>query len=69
VGSGLEMRDGYLALRANLASAKGQRIVDRRAGRNLSQDEAERLARDLGSIRLSGASFEFKATVSYRGCS
>ena len=67
VGSGLEMRDGYLALRANLASAKGRRIVDRRAGRNLSQDEAERLARDLSSISLGGASFEFRATVSYRG--
>ncbi|MDE1858754.1 MAG: 2,3-bisphosphoglycerate-independent phosphoglycerate mutase [Thaumarchaeota archaeon] len=67
VGSGLEMRDGYLALRANLASAKGRRILDRRAGRNLSQDEAERLALDLSSISLRGASFEFKATVSYRG--
>lgn len=67
VGSGLEVRDGYLALRANLASAKGRRIVDRRAGRNLSQDEAERLADDVRSISLGGASFEFKATVSYRG--
>ena len=67
VGSGLEMRDGYLALRANLASAKGRKIVDRRAGRNLTQDEAERLAQDVGKIRLRGASFEFKATVSYRG--
>ena len=67
VGSGLEMRDGFLALRANLASAKGRKIVDRRAGRNLTQGEAERLARDVGTIRLSGASFEFRATVSYRG--
>lgn len=67
VGSGLEMRDGYLALRANLASVKGRRIVDRRAGRNLTQEEAERLAQDVGKIDLRGASFEFRATVSYRG--
>ena len=67
VGSGLEMRDGYLALRANLASAKGRMIVDRRAGRNLTQEEAERLARDVGEVSLGGASFEFRATVSYRG--
>jgi 2,3-bisphosphoglycerate-independent phosphoglycerate mutase len=67
VGSGLEMRDGYLALRANFASAKGRRIVDRRAGRNLSQGEAQRLAEDVGRIALRGASFDFRATVGYRG--
>ena len=32
VGSGLEMKDGDVALRANLASARGRLIVDRRAG-------------------------------------
>jgi len=67
VGSGLEVRKGDLALRANLASAKGRRIVDRRAGRNLTQEEAELLAADLNGISLGGARFEFKATISYRG--
>jgi 2,3-bisphosphoglycerate-independent phosphoglycerate mutase len=67
IGSGLEMKDGDLALRANLASSKGKRIVDRRAGRNLTQEEAEALAGDLNGMRLSGAEFEFKATISYRG--
>lgn len=67
VGSGLAMRDGYLALRANLASAKGRTIVDRRAGRDMTQEEAERLAEDLKGVRLDGAEFDFRATVSYRG--
>ncbi len=67
IGSGLEMRDGDLALRANLASAKGRKIVDRRAGRDLTQEEAERLAEDLKKVELKGADFEFRATVSYRG--
>ncbi len=67
VGAGLRMRDGDLALRANLASARGGRIVDRRAGRDLTQEEAEALAEDLKQVRLTGAEFEFKATVSYRG--
>ena len=67
VGAGLEVRDGDLALRANLASADGSRILDRRAGRNLTQGEAEALAEDLKKVELSGAEFEFKATVSYRG--
>jgi 2,3-bisphosphoglycerate-independent phosphoglycerate mutase len=67
VGSGLEVRKGDLALRANLASSRGRRIVDRRAGRDLTQKEAELLARDLNSISLDGARFEFRATISYRG--
>ena len=67
VGAGLEVRDGDLALRANLASAKGRRILDRRAGRNLTQEEADALAEDLKAIELTGATFEFRATVSYRG--
>lgn len=67
VGSGLEVRRGDLALRANLASAKGKRIVDRRAGRNLTQEEAVRLAGELSGIRLKGAELEFRATISYRG--
>jgi 2,3-bisphosphoglycerate-independent phosphoglycerate mutase len=67
VGSGLQLKNGDLALRANLASARGSRIIDRRAGRNLTQEEADLLAEDLKGIRLSRAQFEFKATVSYRG--
>ena len=67
VGSGLEVRDGDLALRANLASAKGRRIADRRAGRDLTQAEAEALAEELRRVELTGATFEFRATVSYRG--
>lgn len=67
VGSGLEVRPGDLALRANLASAKGRRIIDRRAGRNLTQQEAVRMAEGLNGIRLKGAELEFRATISYRG--
>lgn len=67
VGSGLEVKDGDLALRANLASARGRSIVDRRAGRDLTQEEAEALAEDINKIRLEGGTFEFRATVSYRG--
>lgn len=67
IGAGLEVRDGDVALRANLASAKGSRIVDRRAGRDLTQEEAEALARDLHEVKLTGATFEFRTTVSYRG--
>jgi 2,3-bisphosphoglycerate-independent phosphoglycerate mutase len=66
VGAGLRFRKGCLALRANFASAEGRRIVDRRAGRDLTQEEADLLAQALGGIRLAGADFEFRPTVSYR---
>ncbi|QQG49030.1 MAG: 2,3-bisphosphoglycerate-independent phosphoglycerate mutase [archaeon] len=67
IGSGLDIGKGDLALRANLASASGRRILDRRAGRNLTQAEAEALQDEINSIKLPGAQLEFRATVSYRG--
>jgi 2,3-bisphosphoglycerate-independent phosphoglycerate mutase len=67
VGAGIRFRDGELALRANLATSSGTRIVDRRAGRNLTQEEAEALQEEINSIVLKDATFEFRATVSYRG--
>lgn len=67
IGSDVRVRNGDLALRANFASTRGRRIVDRRAGRDLTQSEADRLGADLNSIKLKDAEFEFKATVSYRG--
>ncbi len=67
VGAGLELAPGDLALRANFASVVGRRIVDRRAGRNLTDEEALRLSEDLRSMTLRDADFEFKHTISYRG--
>ncbi len=67
VGCGLELRDGDLALRANFAAVEGRTIIDRRAGRDLTQEEANELAGELNEISLDGAHLEFKASVSYRG--
>lgn len=67
VGAGLGVKDGDLALRTNLASVAGRLIRDRRAGRNLTQEEAKALELDVGRIELRGAEFEYRATVGYRG--
>ncbi|MBI3116009.1 MAG: 2,3-bisphosphoglycerate-independent phosphoglycerate mutase [Thaumarchaeota archaeon] len=67
IGAGIKFRDGQLALRANFATSERGLIVDRRAGRDLRQDEAEELARELSRMELSGAEFEFRTTISYRG--
>lgn len=67
VGANVKFRDGSLALRANFATVRGGKIVDRRAGRNLTDEEAAELSEELMGIKLTDASFEFRNTVSYRG--
>jgi 2,3-bisphosphoglycerate-independent phosphoglycerate mutase len=68
LGSGLRFSDGDLALRCNFASVQDQRIVDRRAGRNVTTDQAIELVntvnRDDELIALSA--FELKATIGHR---
>ncbi|MGH2730669.1 MAG: alkaline phosphatase family protein, partial [Actinomycetota bacterium] len=72
VGAGIEVTDGDLAYRVNFATVEpdgdGWVIVDRRVGRDLSSEEAGLLAAEVqDKVRLSGASFDFKATVGHRG--
>jgi 2,3-bisphosphoglycerate-independent phosphoglycerate mutase len=72
VGAGLDVADGDLAYRVNFATVEreGDRwaIVDRRVGRDLSSDEARRLAQDLREgVSLEDAGFDFEATVGHRG--
>jgi 2,3-bisphosphoglycerate-independent phosphoglycerate mutase len=67
VGSGINFMDGQLALRANFATTEHGLISDRRAGRDLTREEATELAGELKGIELKGAEFEFRSTISYRG--
>lgn len=67
---GLTVNDGDLALRVNLATLRddGKKIIDRRVGRDLSQEEATALAKEVNSkVTLSSATFEFKNTIGHRG--
>jgi 2,3-bisphosphoglycerate-independent phosphoglycerate mutase len=68
LGAGVEFHDGDLALRAGFATVKGDKLVDRRAGRNLSTAEAHELGVALTKeLRLkSGVRFVFKPTVGHR---
>lgn len=69
-GAGLEVADGDLALRCNFATlGPGGVIIDRRAGRNLTIEEASKLAEAINeNVKLETypASFKFKSTVGYR---
>ena len=74
--AGLSVKEGNLAHRVNFATLEegketfGRRIVDRRVGRNLTQEEATGLCKAINSkIRLTSfpADFEFLNTIGHRG--
>lgn len=67
-GAGMEMTDDTLALRCNFATIdKNKEIIDRRAGRNVTRDDAISLQYEINNIRLGDARMMFKATVGHRG--
>jgi 2,3-bisphosphoglycerate-independent phosphoglycerate mutase len=70
-GAGLDMKNGDLALRCNFATlGEARKIVDRRAGRNLTSKEASLLSEAVNKeVKLDShpASFTFKNTLGHRG--
>lgn len=68
LGIGMDFRDGDLAYRINFATAEWPEIVDRRVGRDLSNEEAHALADEVNkTLRLPGATFDLRATIEHRG--
>jgi len=70
VGANVTVNDGDLALRCNFATlGRGNEILDRRAGRNLTIEEAEKLTRAVNDeVKLESypSDFEFRNTIGYR---
>jgi len=71
VGAGLDMRSGDLALRCNLGTLAPDHssIIDRRVGRNLTQEEADELTQAINEqVQLTSypVSLQIKSTVTYR---
>ena len=68
LGSGMDFRDGDLALRVNFATQEDGEIVDRRVGRDLPSEDSHALADEVnGQVSLPGADFQLRATVEHRG--
>ena len=68
LGAGIDFHEGDLALRCNFATAERGQIVDRRAGRNVSTEEASQLAAAINrNAKLRGfTNFELKTTIGHR---
>ncbi len=68
IGSGIQFNTGDLALRCNFATARGGQIVDRRAGRNVTSEEAAQLVEAVNTNEKlrSLIDFELKSTIGHR---
>jgi 2,3-bisphosphoglycerate-independent phosphoglycerate mutase len=68
LGMRMDFRDGDLAYRVNFATADWPEIIDRRAGRDLSSEEADALADMVNDgLVLPNATFDLRASVEHRG--
>src|SRR2546428_11020933 len=65
LGSGVAFENGDLALRAGFATVEGDRLIDRRAGRNLSTEEAKELGLAVNNELLlkDKVQFDFRPTA------
>ena len=57
IGIGIDFKDGDLALRGNFATLDNEeRIIDRRAGRTIERDDAEKISKEIeNEIKFSNA--------------
>ena len=70
IGIGVDFKDGDLALRGNFATLDNEgQIIDRRAGRNIERDDAEKISKEIESgIKFSNpdASVVVAPTIGHR---
>lgn len=67
IGSGMDFRKGDLAFRANFATAKNGKIIDRRCGRNLTAEEAAELTKLVNrEVKIDEAEILLKNTIGHR---
>lgn len=70
LGAGIELKNGDLSFRTNFATIdnlEDRNILDRRAGRTLTNKEAKILAKAINSEVKLPHPFEFHSTVQHRG--
>jgi 2,3-bisphosphoglycerate-independent phosphoglycerate mutase len=66
IGAGIDVKDGDLAIRANFATRSDGKIIDRRAGRDMTAEDAKTLQEELKRVKLDDAEFDFRSTIGHR---
>ena len=66
LGRGINLREGEIAFRANLATIKDGVVVDRRVGRIPTELNRE-ITKAISHITIDGVEFEYKTTMEHRG--
>jgi 2,3-bisphosphoglycerate-independent phosphoglycerate mutase len=66
LGSGIELKRGDVAFRANFATVKDGQIIDRRAGR-IPTELGKKLQERIGKMDIDGVEVSFASTVEHRG--
>ena len=66
-GTGLDFKEGYLALRTNFATLEGGKLIDRRVGRSLTTQETREFARAINEQVRLDVPFFFHPTIGHRG--
>ncbi|NHI82910.1 MAG: 2,3-bisphosphoglycerate-independent phosphoglycerate mutase [Candidatus Thorarchaeota archaeon] len=68
LGAGLASKPGDVAFRANFATVDTElRVIDRRAGRDFTNEEHRALEEALAGIEIDGVKVHFTATSQHRG--
>ncbi|MHA2213326.1 MAG: 2,3-bisphosphoglycerate-independent phosphoglycerate mutase [Candidatus Thorarchaeota archaeon] len=68
LGAGLASKPGDVAFRANFATVDDDlKVVDRRAGREFTEEESRALQDALDGLEIDGVKVHFLATVQHRG--
>lgn len=67
IGADIKLKKGWCVLRANFATVKGKKIVDRRVGRSLTSREARKLSEEIDKKVKLKVPFKFHHTIEHRG--
>jgi len=66
LGAGIEIKKGWLALRGNFATVKGNKLIDRRVARTLSTREAKLLEKEINNKVKLKEPFVFRHSIEHR---
>ncbi|MFH1638299.1 MAG: alkaline phosphatase family protein [Candidatus Woesearchaeota archaeon] len=67
LGAGIRLGKNFLALRTNIGTTEGKKLIDRRVGRTLTTNEALELEKAINKEVKLKCRFRYKSTIEHRG--